>query len=152
MDDGGYLSQTLSGTSVQANSIYTLSVFVGNRTDQINGFYTLSLDTILGGVTTTLCSYTGDAADPNPAYGGVAAGTFHVESCSYTSGSNVPAGNLFIQFKADSGQLDIDEVTLTDPPATTIPEPNSLLLLGMGALLVLFVSMSRRTTKLSVNA
>jgi hypothetical protein len=42
------LSQTLTGNSVLANSIYTFSVFVGERSDGISGVYNLSLDTIVG--------------------------------------------------------------------------------------------------------
>ena len=44
---GGFISQTLTENSVLADSLLTLTVFVGNRTDTVNGTYTLSLDTIL---------------------------------------------------------------------------------------------------------
>jgi|SRR5208283_2798244 len=142
----GSISQTLTGNSVLDNSVYTLSLFVGDRTDKFNGNYILSLDTILGGVTTTLCSFSGNAASITP-------GTFQSEGCSYTSGSSVPAGNLFLQFTAASGQLDVDEVSLTvQPAATSVPEPSSILLLGIGALSVLFVLAMRGKKQLPINA
>jgi len=82
-----------------------------------------------------------------------APGTFQSEGCSYTSGSSVPAGNLFLQFTAASGQLDVDEVSLTvQPAATSVPEPSSILLLGIGALPVLFVLAMRGKKQLPINA
>ncbi len=141
----GSISQTLTGNSVLGDSLYTLSLFVGNRTDNIGGNYTLSLDTILGGVTTTLCSFSGNAQSITP-------GTFQSEGCNYTSGSSVPAGNLFLQFAAGSGQLDVDAVSLTVQPATGVPEPSSILLLSIGVLFVMFTVALRGKNQLSTNA
>ena len=138
------LAQTLTGTSVMANSVYTLNVYVGDRTDAINGIYTLSLDTIVGGVTNTLCSFTGDAST-------IALGTFQLEGCSYTSGSNIPSGNLYLLFDAVTGQLDVDNVSLTVQP-TSVPEPSSVLLLGVGMLLLLATFAARRKQKLQFTA
>src|SRR5215471_8697464 len=67
----GSISQTLAA-SVLANTVYTLTVFVGDRTDHLNGLYTLSLDTILNGVLTTLCSVSDNAAN-------IPAGSFQSE-------------------------------------------------------------------------
>jgi hypothetical protein len=139
------LSQTLTGNSVLANSAYTLSVFVGDRTDGDSGNYTLSLDTILGGVTSTLCTFTGNASS-------IAVGTFQQEGCSYTSGLNIPSGDLFLQFTANTGQLDVDKVSLTVQSATTsIPEPSSVLLLSVGMLFLLstFVASRRKELRLA---
>lgn len=134
---GSSISQTLSD-SVLANSFYTLSAFVGNRGDQYgNGTFTIFLDTILNGNTTTLCSFTGSAS-------GIAAGTFQDETCSFSSGSIVPTGNLFLQFSALTGQLDIDNVSLTVRPVVNTPEPGSVGLLGMGALFLLAVFARRQ--------
>ena len=140
------LSQTLTGDSVLANSVYTLSVFVGDRTDGDSGNYTLSLDTIVGGVTTTLCSFTSNASM-------IKSGTFQVEGCTYTSPSSVPSGNLFLQLTANSGQLDVDNVSLTVQSATTnVPEPSSVLLLSVGMLLLVATLMVRRKKELQLTA
>jgi PEP-CTERM motif len=146
---GGSISQTLSGTSLVDNSVYTLSLFVGNRGGSLGGNYTLSLDTILGGITTTLCTFSGNAASPN-----IAVGTFQVEGCTYASGSTPPAGNLFLQFTALNGQLDVDNVSLTVQPngPVGVPEPSSMLLLGIGALLVLITWMLRENKALQLRA
>jgi HpiC1 cyclase/PEP-CTERM motif len=143
----GSLSQTLTGNSVLANSIYTLSVSVGDRAiDGLSGGYTLSLDTIVGGVTTALCSFTGNAST-------IGSGMFQVEGCTYTSSSSVPSGNLFLQLTAKSGQLDVDNVSLTVQSATTsVPEPSSVLLLSFGMLFLLSTLVVRRKKELQLAA
>ena len=141
----GSLSQTLTGDSVLANSVYTLSVFVGDRTGGA-GNYTLSLDTIMGGVTTTLCSFTNNASR-------IASGTFQLESCSYSSPSSVPSGNLFLQLTANTGQLDVDNVSLTVQSATSsVPEPSSVLLLSVGMLFLVATLMVRGKKGLQLTA
>ena len=139
------LTQTLSGTSVVTNSLYTFSVYVGQRIDDISGNYSLSLDTILGGVTTTLCNVSGNAAS-------IAPGTFQLESCSYLSSSSVPSGDLFLQLTAVSGQLDVDDVSLTVQPASTVPEPSSALFLGVGILSLAAIFMVRKRGEVSLAA
>jgi hypothetical protein len=139
------ISQLLTGETVQPNSIYDLGVYVGNRGDGANGLYTISLDTILNGVMTTLCT-TGVLNANN-----IAAHTFQQEGCQYQSGSTVPAGNLYLLFTAVSGQLDVDNVTLTDPQVN-VPEPSSLLLLGVGGMLVLGAAFLNKKKSLPIAA
>jgi len=126
--NSGSISQTLT-SSVLANTLYTLTVFVGNRTDTINGGFTLYLDTILNGVKTPLCSVSGNAATITP-------GTWQAESCTYQSGANVPAGDFFLDFVSTGSQLDVDNASLVDSTAA-VPEPGSLLMLGLGMILVM---------------
>ena len=139
------LTQTLTGTSVLSNSLYIFSVYVGERADGISGNYTLSLDTILGGITTTLCSASGNAST-------IARGTFQLETCSYLSGSSVPGGNLFLQLSAVSGQLDVDNVSLTVLPASSVPEPSSVLMLGVGILFLAATFMARKRKEVLLTA
>jgi len=130
--NGGSISQTLT-SSVLPNTLYTLTVYVGNRTNTQNFDFTIYLDTILNGATTTLCSVSGNAATITP-------GRWQAESCSYQSSSNVPVGNLFLDFVGGSHQLDVDNVNLT----ANVPEPSSMLLLGTGMLLVIGAAMWKR--------
>lgn len=135
---GKSLTQDLTGQSVMADSLYTFSFYVGDRKDGEGGAYTISLDTILGGVRSTLCTVTGNASS-------IALGTFQLESCSYTSGSSgLPGGDLFLVFTANTGQLDVDNVSLTVQPAAYIAEPSSVLLLGVGILFLVATLMVRR--------
>lgn len=138
-------SQTLTGNAVLPNSVYTFSVFVGERTDGLSGIYTISLDTILNGVTNTLCTITGNANT-------ITRGTFQLESCSYTSLSSVPNGDLYLLFTANTGQLDVDDVSLTVQPATSVPEPSSMLLLSFGMLFLLSFVVARRKKALPLPA
>jgi len=139
------LTQTLTGNSVLANSLYTFSVYVGERTDALYGNYTLSLDTILGGITTTLCSVSVNGSS-------ITRGTFQLETCSYLSGSSVPGGDLFLQLSAVSGQLDVDNVSLTVLPASSVPEPSSVLMLGVGMLLLAATFMVRKRKEVLLTA
>jgi len=141
----GSISQTLSET-VLPDTVYTLNVFVANRGDGVNGTYTLSLDTILNGVLTTLC------ATPVLDANNITAHTFQSEGCSYTSGTNVPAGDLFLMFTSDYGQLDIDDVSLNTQSTANVPEPSTLLLLGMGAALALGLGLRNKQRENALSA
>ena len=78
---------------------------------------------------------------------------FQVEGCTYTSPSSVPSGNLFLQLTANSGQLDVDNVSLTVQSATTnVPEPSSVLLLSVGMLFLIGTLMVRRKKELQLTA
>jgi hypothetical protein len=137
------LTQELSGQSVAANSFYTFSFYVGDRTDGQSGAYTISLDTILGGVvTSTLCTVTGNGSN-------IRSGMFELESCNYTSTSTLPSGDLYLVFTANSGQLDVDNVSLT---VQSVPEPSSVLLLGVGMLFLVATLMVGRKKELQLVA
>jgi len=126
--NGGSISQTLTGNSLLANTSYTLSVFVGNRLDGYSGSYTIALDA----GSTTLCSFSGTSST-------IKAGTFVDETCSYTSGSSVPAGDLSIILTDSHGaQLIVDNVTVTTP------EPGSLALLTAGIGFLFFIARRRK--------
>jgi hapalindole biogenesis HpiC1 cyclase-like protein/PEP-CTERM motif-containing protein len=140
------ITQELTGQSVQADSTYTFSFFVGSRSDGQSGLYTISLDTILGGVLTTLCTVTGNGRN-------IPSGTFQQESCSYTSGSSgLPGGDLFLDFTANSGQLDVDNVGLTVQSAASVPEPSSVLLLGVGMFFLMTMLIAHRKKDLRLAA
>ena len=146
--NGSAITQTLT-SSVLPNTLYTLTVFVGNRNDANgpNGSFTLYLDTILNGVTTTLCSVTGNQATITP-HG------WQAETCSYQSSSGVPAGFLFLDFVSGTGQLDVDDVSLVDSPPGTqnVPEPGSALMLGLGMVLLMAAALWNKRKVLCLNA
>jgi len=126
--NGGTISQTLSD-SLLANTLYTLSVALGNRFDVIsNNLATTYLIQLFAG-NTLLNSITGSNALITP-------GTFMDVSLDYPSGATLPAGNLSIVLSSLGPQSDFDNVRLT---ATPLPEPGSLTLLAAGLGLALFV-------------
>lgn len=133
--NGGSISQTLAA-SVLPDSIYTLSVFVGDRKD---GLYTNNSINLIAG-STTLCTFSGSNASASPS----AAGNFVDETCSFTSGATgLPPGNLSIVLTSGGQQTQFDDVSLT---VVSAPEPGSLALLSAGFLCVglLFTYLKRK--------
>jgi hypothetical protein len=118
---GRTISQDV-GVALNPNSIYTLSVDVGNRLDQLVSNYSIGL---FAG-TTPLSILTGSNSSITP-------GTFQTETLSYTTGDIITPGDLTIVLSSIGNQTDFDNVMLGDPPvATATPEPSSLALMGMG--------------------
>jgi hypothetical protein len=120
--NGGTISQTLSAT-LQANTIYTLGAYVGNRLGLNFPGYNIQL--YAGG--TLLAS--NNSVTP-------ADGTFAPVTVSHTSGISVTPGQaLEIRLTSLSGfqgQTNFDNITLD---AASIPEPSAILgLLGFGLL------------------
>jgi hypothetical protein len=120
--NGGTISQKLSAT-LQTNTVYTLSAFVGNRLSLNFPGYNIEL---LAG-NTVLASNSGVTP---------ADGTFESVTFSYTSGISVtPGQQLEIRLTSLTGlnaQTNFDNITLD---AASIPEPSAILgLLGFGLL------------------
>ena len=120
--NGGTISQTLSAT-LQANTIYTLGAYVGNRLSLNFPGYNIGL--YAGG--NLLASNSGVTP---------ADGTFAPVTVSYTSGISVTPGQaLEIRLTSLSGfqgQTNFDNITLD---VASIPEPSAILgLLGFGLL------------------
>ena len=115
--NGGSISQNL-GVTLLPDSIYTLSVFVGDRLDAYHANYSLAL---MAG-STTLCTFSGSDAT-------IGAGLFANETCTYKSGATVPSGDLSIVLTSAGAQADFDNVSLN---VTSVPEPTSLALMAAG--------------------
>ena len=133
--NGSTISQTLTGFSLNPNSTYILSVFVGDRLDGLNSDYSFSLEagsTILG-------TFSGSTA-------AIPAGTFQQESLTYTTGDTVTAGDLTILLTSAGPQTDFDNVALVDPQTDSVvstPEPGSIWMLGVGLLGLLGLAVPR---------
>jgi hypothetical protein len=117
--NGGTLSQDL-GVDLASDTTYTLSVWVGDRTDNVSN-YTILLDA----GSTNLCSFSGSNTALNP-------GGFADVTCTYTSGSTPLAGDLTVWLIGGSGQSVFDDVTVS----SHVPEPTSIALEAMGLLAV----------------
>jgi len=128
--NGASISQTLT-SSLAANSLYTLTVAVGNRLDAVvNSLATTYLIQLFAG-NTLLNSITGSNTL-------IPLGTFMDVSFNYMSGVTLPAGNLSIVLSSVGPQSVFDNVRLTATP-TSVSEPGSLTLLAGGLGLALFV-------------
>jgi len=123
---GNTLAFVLDGTLEQdlgalaPDTTYSLTVEVGDRADQfLTGDYSISLDS----GSTVMCTSSGTDAS-------IAPGTFAQETCSFTTGSSVPAGDLMVLLSGIGGEAQFTDV------AVNAPEPSSIVLLAAGLMLV----------------
>ena len=137
--DSGIISQTLSAT-LQANTLYTLSLEVGDRLDLTNtntvfsyGLYDLTTNTLLAGeINVSEATAFGGAGVPLK-------GTFVVRSSNFVSGASGVGDTLGIRLSANDVEFDFDKVSLDGSSfAAAVPLPSSLwggllLLAGFGA-------------------
>ena len=132
--NGGTISQIL-GVTVQPDSTYTLSVYVGDRLDGEVANYSIALDD----GSTTLCS------TPTASNGAIAPGTFEDVTLTCSTGATVAPGALTIVLTSAGTQSDFDNVSLN---VVQSPEPASylLLLIGLGAMVVFFRSRRMRVS------
>jgi hapalindole biogenesis HpiC1 cyclase-like protein/PEP-CTERM motif-containing protein len=124
--NGGTISQIL-GVTVQPDSTYTLSVYVGDRLDGYVANYSIALDD----GSTTLCS------TPTASNGAITPGTFADVTLTCSTGTTVTPGDLAIVLTSGGPQIDFDNVALN---VVQTPEPASYLLLciGLGSMFVFF--------------
>ena len=116
------LSQTLAST-VEANTLYTLSMLVGNRLDAAFGGYQTEL--WAGG---TLLARDDNSLAP-------ADDAFLLSTVQYfVSAGDVAIGSaLEIRFRSLGWQTVFDDVRLDAEPRRDVPEPGLLTLLALGA-------------------
>ena len=132
--NGGTISQIL-GVTVQPDSTYTLSVYVGDRLDGEVANYSIALDD----GSTTLCS------TPTASNGAIAPGTFEDVTLTCSTGATVAPGALTIVLTSAGTQSDFDNVSVN---VVQSPEPASylLLLIGLGSMVVFFRSRRMRVS------
>jgi hypothetical protein len=121
----GDVTQAL-GVSLVANTVYTLTYFVGQRYDVPRSLYTVALDA----GATVLASDSGGAP---------AAGAFVSRTITFTTGASPIAGILTIDIASTGlavtgapAQAAFDNFALN--AVSTVPEPASILLIGGGLL------------------
>jgi hapalindole biogenesis HpiC1 cyclase-like protein len=137
----GTISQTLTGISLLPNSVYTLSVDVGRRSDFVAANYSLNL---LNG-SNFFCT-SGSTSDAS-----ITGGTFVNTTLTCATGATVPAGFLGIDLiglglNGGGSQVDFDNVRLNvTTSSVSTPEPSALALTFVGLFMggLLFVR-SRR--------
>jgi hypothetical protein len=127
------------GDTLQSDSLYTLSVYVGNR----SGAYSPDAEIQLWADGNLLIDY---VVNPNS----IVDNTYSQITLTFQSGHDVtPGQSLGIKListgaHGDASQPHFDMVTLSDPPVG-VPEPSVLLFLGMG--LLSLAGMGRRWIK-----
>lgn len=112
--DAGTATQDL-GVPAAANTLYKLTVAIGQRLDGLNNTYSIALNA----GTTNLCTSMGSNATVPP-------GTFQDVSASCSAGATPPTGNLNILLTSDGRQVEFDNVRLTSAPIV-VPQRISLI-------------------------
>lgn len=100
-NDGATVSQVLT-VPAQANSIYTVTVYVGHRGCEPTNSYTITLSA----GTTVLCSWTGSNSS-------IPADTFVAEMNTCTTTGTPPTGNLTISLASGGTEVDFDNVSIS---------------------------------------
>jgi hypothetical protein len=138
--NGGSIFQQLDW-KVNANNVFTLSLEIGNRSDDIGiPNYTVEL-------------WAGDKVLASDGSVTPKEGLFSTLVLSYTVLEGDPniGSNLGIRIFTNSSQLDFDKIQLLndhrEPETRPVPEPSTLLLLGVG--LIGLTRFSRRNFKKS---
>jgi hypothetical protein len=118
-NNGGVISQTLSEI-LSPNTTYELETFVGYRVSAAYPFPGYSIQFLAGG---NLLASDNNSLNP--------AGFFLPSKVTYTTASTDPNIGQFLQIKLISNgiQTNFDNVSLK---ATSIPEPTTILLFGLG--------------------
>jgi PEP-CTERM motif len=129
--NGGSIFQTLD-VGLTPDTTYTFSIYVGHRlpdtTPLVPGdpgadlIANYSISLTAGG--DTLATLTGSNGD-------ITAGTFALETLTYTTGNTVGPGDLGIVLGSSGAQIDFADDALE---STSTPEPGSLALFGSGLL------------------
>ena len=136
--NGGSISQTLTGISLQPNSIYTLSVDVGHRLDGDVTSFSVSLDAGSGFSCTT------SGSNSSAPLGG-----FIDLILTCPTGGSVPSDFLKIVLTGENNQVNFDNVQLN---VVSTPEPSALVLMLSGLSLVGLLSARSQRNRYLQNA
>ena len=135
-------SQVIANSMLAANSTYTLSALVGGRLDSVIGFGGSTIELFDATTSSILASYTLHRGANSPVNG-----YFQAQSASFSTGqAGGPIGDLLgirliglgeVEGNFSGTQTWFDNVSVQVSPSTSVPEPTSSVLLGMGAVTVL---------------
>jgi hypothetical protein len=141
---GGEFFQDLSAT-LEANTTYDLTFYIGQRNDALLATYTVSL----------MADDTSEVTLASDSNGAPAAGTFIQRTISFDSGPS-PAElgktlriDVTVPTQTGNNQADFDLFALTANPTVTsgVPEPGSVALGGSGLLLMLAGAVRRKLSR-----
>ncbi len=134
VDNGGSFSQTLSGQTYAANTTYTLTADVNASTPL--GAALLQSSGV--GIALTANGTVVSSTTSTPGIVSLLSGTNYQVQLTFQTGASAPSGNIGIQlFDQPGGLLTanlLSSVTFSNVTlnATTVPEPTSFGLLGIG--------------------
>jgi hypothetical protein len=126
--NGGMISQTV-GATVQPGVTYTLQVDLGNRNDLP---FDASAELVIGGSTIV------------PALGiAPTNGNWSTYAATFTGTEAELDDSIMIELLSSGTQANFDNVRLSNNLTSTVPEPSSVLLLGIGMLGLVSLSYGR---------
>ena len=135
--NSGFIYQD-TGTLLTVGMTYTLTAYIGKRTDDPDAAGSLSLESFTGGLPTAVLATTGSVTSPS--------GTFTKYTTTFTASSVQAGQDLGIVFtttgtSGPANQVNFDAVSLMQtsapvPEASTTVSFGLLLALGLGGLFV----------------
>ena len=129
MTKGGGAYQVTS-EAMAANTVYTLTVDIGDRNNQ--GFPTVDMRIGTGSTFGANLLAATVVSNTTPTNAGTTTDGWETWVYTFTNGAGVPTENLRVElFNTGSGQALFDNVRLD---ATSVPEPTTTALIGLGGL------------------
>ena len=129
--NAGNITQTV-GATIIAGDTYTMSVYIGQRSDS-GGVYSSFAGLMIGGIL-----YTATGTTPTE-------GNWSLYTVNVLGTAGMAGDSIQIVLGQNSYQGDFDDVSLSYTAPSVTPEPSSISLMALGLVVIFYMVFRRRT-------